>query len=430
MAKTGKNTQKLQKLLPLLRECGRRLLIVVQDQPDPDAIAAALGLKYLANSLAGCICTVACGGEVGRAENRALVKYLDLPLRPIGEIDPAQFGLAAMVDTQPGTGNNSFPGNLLPRIVIDHHPRKSASRAVEFTDIRSGYGATSTILHEYLEAAGLSPDKPLATALLYGIRSDTQDLGRESTQADMAAILALYPLANLRLLSRISQAQLAPEYFRILSLGMRRARVFGRAAVVNLGKIAHPDTLSELADFFLRREDIAWVLCFGTCGTCLRLSMRTSETERPAGQLLARVVGRLGSAGGACLRRRRSDLCCRPDPAADGHARGQNQPAFPRHPRHCQNSGAKIYPVNGLRIPQILKDQRRRHASPPGFPGCRGAWERYVILFVPSEPKLRKKSPPWTLLPNCANSPPTSGGSGGRTQSLFSATLTPRSGAR
>ena len=100
-----KTKTKLEQLKAVL-ENHKTMLIVMQDNPDPDSIAAAVALRKLANVLAEVQCSIAHGGSVGRGENRALVKYLGLNLRPIEQIDPAAFELFALVDTQPGTGNN------------------------------------------------------------------------------------------------------------------------------------------------------------------------------------------------------------------------------------------------------------------------------------------------------------------------------------
>jgi nanoRNase/pAp phosphatase (c-di-AMP/oligoRNAs hydrolase) len=270
----------------------------MQDFPDPDAIASAVALREVANSLAGVQCSLAHGGVVGRAENAAMVRYLGLNLRPIEEIEPAKFSAVAMVDTQPGTGNNSLAADVVPDIVIDHHPIRRATRRSPFTDIRSRYGATATILWEYLQAAGIAPQTPLATALIYGIRSDTHDLGRESTQADVNAFLALYPLANKRMLSRIENGQVPRRYFRVLAQGLTSARTFGKCVVTGLGEIESADVLGEVADLLLRNEESTWALCLGVCKGTLWISLRTSDTGVNAGAFMRRTVGRDGTGGG------------------------------------------------------------------------------------------------------------------------------------
>jgi nanoRNase/pAp phosphatase (c-di-AMP/oligoRNAs hydrolase) len=274
------------------------MLIVMQDYPDPDAIASAAGLRDLANAMAGVQCFVAHGGTLGRAENRAIVKYLDLKLHDVTQIDADRFDLVAMVDTQPGTGNNSLPEGIVPHIVIDHHPMRHATRSVAFTDIRSKYGATSTIILEYLREANIKIEAPVATALVYGIRSDTNDLGREAMQADIDALLSLYPLANKRALSRIETERVPRAYFQMLVEGLRNAETFGKCVVTGLGQIDNADMIGEVADLLLRNEGTEWTICYGFCDGKMLFSIRTSDVTANAGRIARRVVGRRGTGGG------------------------------------------------------------------------------------------------------------------------------------
>lgn len=297
MRATEKTRPKLQKLTELF--AGRAyLLIVIQDNPDPDSIASAVALRKLANNLANLQCSICCGGTVGRGENRALVKYLGLNLRNCGELDYGKFDLVATVDTQPGTGNNSLPQALLPNIVIDHHPIRRLTRAVPLTDIRSGYGSTSTIFVEYLIEAGITPETPLATALLYGIRSDTQDLGREAARADIEAIEFLYPFANKRMLSVIQRGKVPRVYFQMLADALRNARVQGPAIITELGEIDNPDMIAEVADLLLREDETSWTMCTGLWNEKLLISIRTSEENNVAERVMKRMVFRKGTGGG------------------------------------------------------------------------------------------------------------------------------------
>lgn len=297
MPTRNKTARKLRELKALL--AGKStLLIVLQDHPDPDALAAATALRTLANSLAGLHCSLACGGTVGRAENRALLRYLDLNLRPVADLDVRRFDLIALVDTQPGHGNNSLPPAVVPSIVIDHHPRSRLTRAVPFTDIRRHYGATSTILCEYLQQAGLVPDTALATALSYGIRSDTQDLGRDTTQADIDAVGRLYPLANHRLLGDIQRGAVPSAYFRLLAEALACARLCGRCIYADLGEVDHPDMIAEVADLLLRHEEVVWSLCWGYHQGRAILSLRTQVRDASAAEVIRRIVSRKGSGGG------------------------------------------------------------------------------------------------------------------------------------
>ncbi len=288
---------KLAKLREVL-DGKRTLLIVMQDFPDPDAIAAAAALRELAKSFQEVTTTLACGGFVGRAENRALLKYLGLNIKSLDCTNLDQFSAIALVDTQPGAGNNALCRDVVPDIVIDHHPMRPQSRKSPFCDVRRPYGATSTIMHEYLTIADIPLSVPLATALLYGIRSDTADLGREAIQADIDAYLALYPVCNKRMLGRIAMARVPRSYFRSIGMGLTNAHSAGNCVYTLLGSVETPDIVSEIADLLLRDEETTWALCIGAYGGQLLLSLRTSDLQANAGKVMSRLVGRGGTGGG------------------------------------------------------------------------------------------------------------------------------------
>jgi nanoRNase/pAp phosphatase (c-di-AMP/oligoRNAs hydrolase) len=297
MKPTAKTRKRLSKLEQLLKTKSR-LLIVMQDNPDPDSIASAIALRKIANSLNNVQCTIAHGGTVGRAENRALVRYLGLNLRPCTEIEFERFDCIAMVDAQPGTGNTSLPAGMVPDIVIDHHPLRAATRAVKFIDIRREYGATATILLEYLIQAGIEPDIQLATALFYAIRSDTQDLGKQAIKADIEAVALLFPLANKRMLSEIQRGSVPRAYFRMLDEALRNARIYGHAVITRLAVLDNPDMIAEVADLLLREDETYWTMCMGISGGKLFISIRTSKEDARADKIIRRVVAGKGTGGG------------------------------------------------------------------------------------------------------------------------------------
>jgi nanoRNase/pAp phosphatase (c-di-AMP/oligoRNAs hydrolase) len=203
-----------------------------------------------------------------------------------------------LVDTQPGTGNNPLSVEVLPDIVIDHHPIRRATRKVTFTDVRSNYGATSTILWEYLSEAQIAPNLRLATALLYGIRSDTQDLGRESSKADVEAMEALYPLANKRMLSQIQRGRVPSAYYQMLATALANTTIYGTFAISDLREVENPDMIGEVADLLLRHEKVNWTLCYGVHAGRMLLSLRTQDTQHDAGEVMRRIVYRIGTGGG------------------------------------------------------------------------------------------------------------------------------------
>jgi nanoRNase/pAp phosphatase (c-di-AMP/oligoRNAs hydrolase) len=300
MPATEKNSEKIRKLQEAL-DGARSLLVVLQDHPDPDAIAAGVGLRAVVHHLTDIQCTFVHGGTVGRGENRALVQYLALRLRPIGDIDINDYDCIAMVDAQPGTGNSSLAADVVPAIVIDHHSIRNATRKAKFTDIRSRYGATATILWEYLQEVDVTPDIPLATALLYGIRSDTQDLGREATDADIQAAEGLHPLANKRMLGQIQRGRVPGVYFQMLNEALSEAMIYPDAIVAGLGDISNADMLGETADLFLRHESVDWALTHGFYEGELLVSIRTLNGEPRADEVARKVCYRIGTGGGHAM---------------------------------------------------------------------------------------------------------------------------------
>lgn len=274
------------------------MLIVMQNNPDPDAIAAAAALREVANANHDVACSVAHAGTVGRAENKALLDYLRLNTRELDGLDLGRFDRIAMVDAQPGAGNVKFDPSVRLDVVIDHHPIRRETRSARFTDVRSRYGATSTMLYEYLNAAQIEIPTRLATAMIYGIRSDTQDLGRESTKADIEAYLGLYPLANARVLGRIVSAPLPHSYFSKLRIALDNAVVYGDRIVSYLGELDSPEMVAETADLLLRAEGVRWTMCIGIIEGWIHLSLRTMNRDGNAGRIARNLGGRRGYGGG------------------------------------------------------------------------------------------------------------------------------------
>src|SRR5216683_5538789 len=218
--------QKLEKLRTLVSE-GDRVAILLQDDPDPDAMSSAIALRALLgrNKLTTPIFAFT---PVTRPENRTMTRLLEIEVAPADTKTLEEFDKIAMVDVEP-----PYFGDRLPRadIVIDHHPGYTTGVAA-FEDVRVDYGATATIMTEYLLTAEEHISERLATALLYGIRSDTLALSRRATEADLRAFTHLYPLANYNLLRQIDRPELPISFARMLARAMDRLVVRAGLAVI------------------------------------------------------------------------------------------------------------------------------------------------------------------------------------------------------
>lgn len=286
------------RLLELLRERGPRLsplLIVTHDHPDPDALASAWVLSHLAQKIGRVRARIAYGGVVGRRENRLMLAILDIPASPLRASD-RECAHAALVDTQPRFKNNRFDPSRKPDIIIDHHPRHRDTRA-DLLLIDETAGATTTVLAEALLASGLKYPSRMATAIVYGIGSETQNLGREAGPRDRAAYMAFLPKANLKVLWRIANPPRSASFFQTLARTITNAFVCRRIIGAHLKEIFSPDRVAQMADFLLTHENMTWSIVTGRYDGKLHISLRTTSPSGDAGRLLKRLLGG-GSRGG------------------------------------------------------------------------------------------------------------------------------------
>jgi nanoRNase/pAp phosphatase (c-di-AMP/oligoRNAs hydrolase) len=186
-------------------------------------------------------------GEIGRLENQAMVRILKIRSERFDRLDPQAFTRFAVVDGQP----DHFTSLPIPAIhvVIDHHPVVNSFEA-EFIDVRPKEGATATILTEYLQNAKIKVPPSLATALCFGIKTDTNGLTRSTTRHDVAAYAFLLQRANLTHLRQIEHERVSRGDLDLLARAIGRVQIRGRFLYVFLEGPVPPDSLVILADIF------------------------------------------------------------------------------------------------------------------------------------------------------------------------------------
>ena len=280
---------RLRKLL----DPAARVLILMQDDPDPDAIASALALRtILGRRPAGA--PIATFGRITRPENRAMTRILDIDVEQMEPAAVRGFEAVAMVDVQPSFFEERL-GDVA--LVIDHHPEERPVQA-RMKDVRPSYGATSTILTEYLRAADAKITPRLATALLYGIKADTLYLERGTTKADVDAFGFLHPLANHNALRRIERPDLPEAALDTLALGIARRALVDGVLFTTLGPVGYPELVAQFADLFLQIEGAEWSVVSGIVNGEIHISVRNVGYVRGAGEVVRAAFGDLGGAGG------------------------------------------------------------------------------------------------------------------------------------
>jgi nanoRNase/pAp phosphatase (c-di-AMP/oligoRNAs hydrolase) len=270
-----------------------RVLIMMQDDPDPDAIASALALRNVLGRTKSAA-PIATFGTITRPENRAMTRILEIEVEQVKPRALEEYDMVAMVDTQPAFFEEPL-GEV--DLVIDHHPEDTPVRA-RLRDVRPAYGATSTILTEYLRAADVKIRERLATALLYGIKADTLHLERGATRADMEAFAFLHAHANHNALRRIERPDLPDAALDVLARGLAGRRLVAGVMFVHLGTVAYPELVAQFADFLLQVEGAEWSVVSGRVHGELHVSVRNVGYVRAAGDVVREAFGDLGGAGG------------------------------------------------------------------------------------------------------------------------------------
>jgi nanoRNase/pAp phosphatase (c-di-AMP/oligoRNAs hydrolase) len=283
----------LTSLLPF-----RRAVLVSHINPDPDSLASMLGIKALVESAQpGKPVTLTVDGMIARSENRAMVELIPVPLVPVETVVPDPETAVVMVDTQPHTGRRNSEA-AMPHVVIDHHETGGVLHGALFCDIRTHLGATSTMVTGYLIEQRVVVTPQLATALLYGIESETTGYPRESSSLDDGALIWLFPRADKDLLAQIRNPKLPQSHFATFQTALANAFLYDKLVVSWCGTVSQPDIIAEIADFFVRFDQVDWSLAAGVFDGQVRLSLRASSLGGRAGEILFAVVNGFGTAGG------------------------------------------------------------------------------------------------------------------------------------
>ncbi len=267
------------------------VLIVIS--ADPDAIASAMAISRLLWRRVLNV-TLSHVNKINRPDNLAMIRLLGVTMTPFQDIDIEQYSKVVIVDSQPD--HNEFMAELQPDVIIDHHPETNAKAS--FSDIRPAYGATATILTEYLRAARITPSVKLATGLFQAIKTDTNSFKGKTLIEDVRAFQYLFRYANTHLARKIEQADLRLEFLKHFKTALQTKRLRKGRVFVCLGHVVNPDVCVIIADFFMRIVTVTWSIVCGTCDKKLIVIFRNDGIRKNAGKVAKESFGQYGSAGG------------------------------------------------------------------------------------------------------------------------------------
>ncbi|ERH12090.1 MAG: exopolyphosphatase-related protein [halophilic archaeon J07HB67] len=285
--------------------------VLLHPDPDADAMAAGVGVAQIAD-WADTETTIQYSGQIRRQENRAFRTVLDVELECIDHVTDLAAEAVVLVDHNEPRGFTGADG-VLPTAAVDHHPGDGSAEA--FTDVRTDYGASASIVAEYfsdLDATPVPPDRHdsevpdpalptwIATGLLYGVLSDTNRLTRGASDEDFAAAGYLSPGVDEDLLSRIADPDVSTETLEVKARAIAGREIRGSYAVSDVGSVSSADAIPQAADELVGLEGVSAVVVVGDKNGTLHLSGRSRDDRVHMGRALDAAVGDItnASAGG------------------------------------------------------------------------------------------------------------------------------------
>jgi len=297
LGRAGEAGIRPRKLREALERIDGRLAVLTHDNPDPDAIASAVGLRRLASEFG--IDAEACYyGDISHQENRALVNLFEFDLRGLSpEADLSEFDAFALVDhSRPGV-NDGLPEETPIDIVIDHHPPREPVHA-GFVDLRSSAGATCTLIVGYLRHFGIDAGEALASGLLYGIRTDTDNFCRGVSIADFEAAAEIIGSTDGDRLRQVESPSVSSDTLETVGTAVSNRTIHEDVLTTCVGPISDRDALSQAADRLLDMEGVTTTLVFGYTDDTVFISARARGSERDLGEVLRDAFNQIGGAGG------------------------------------------------------------------------------------------------------------------------------------
>ncbi|MDE0557310.1 MAG: DHH family phosphoesterase [Candidatus Poseidoniaceae archaeon] len=269
---------------------GSKVAIFCHDNPDPDALAAGLAIHEFVNTM-DLDAKLYHGGLIEHQQNRAMVHLLDIPVRRLildWEVADVlrESDVIITVDFHRPGANNILPEDCVPHIIIDHHSVET-SVAADITMVRPEFSATSSMVASLLMSINFPMNARVATALAFGIRTDTLGFTRDFNAVDIRALSWLNAWVDSDLLRSIEAPPRSQQTLESFSEGLNNRVLVGKTLLAPISQMPNRDALAQIADFLLPTADVDNVIVFGPRRGRIILSARTSNPDIHIGRLLA-----------------------------------------------------------------------------------------------------------------------------------------------
>jgi nanoRNase/pAp phosphatase (c-di-AMP/oligoRNAs hydrolase) len=291
----GMSETKLESLVRLLRDAPDEVFLQPHNVPDPDAIASCLGLQYLL-ARKGIESKIVYDQEIEKANSLRMLDLFDVSLvlardaYTLGEED-----WAVLVDVQKGNANiTDLPTDEVA--VIDHHEYKG-NQGYRFEDVRPGTGSCSSIIAEYFFENAVVPPSRVATALLYGIFMDTDNLTRGGTTLDIDMFYHLYGLADIPLIAELKSNEISLDDLRLYGDAFKSVETYDKMGFLRLTSV-NDSLLGAASDIVVNIAGINIVVAYAIRDNGVKLSVRSVDENTRANDMVRYLVDGIGIGGG------------------------------------------------------------------------------------------------------------------------------------
>ena len=288
--------KRFQDLLKVLDK-KKQIIIQAHDYPDHDAVASGFSLQNLLKSL-GFSCEFCYNGETQGFSVNGIIENLHIPLVSASSLSISGEEQLVLVDGVAGNRNVTSITGVPLAAIIDHHHPPAKIPACGFIDIRPGFGSCSTIIYQYYLETLTEIPRNVATALLTGLMMDTARMTRGVTPVDLAAFSGLFFMSDWEKSAYFLRNSLSIQDIPTLRYAFDHYYRHDGVCFVELSDPVRPELLGLIADYFLRMQEIHFVVTIETGDTTCRLSLRSEDSLLPADLVIKRVLEKLGGGGG------------------------------------------------------------------------------------------------------------------------------------
>ncbi|MCL2706193.1 MAG: DHHA1 domain-containing protein [Spirochaetaceae bacterium] len=290
------NQTKLDKLVDILKDAPDEVFIQPHNVPDPDAIASSLGLYYLLSQRGIQKLAIVYDQEIEKANSLRMLEMFKVPIIHASKaLTLGTEDWAVLIDTQKGNANTTdLPTDEVA--AIDHHEYKG-DMGYRFMDIRPNVGSCSAIIADWFFENNIDPPRIIATALLYGIFMDTDNLTRGASDFDINMFYRLYSISDIDMIVELKGNELSISDLDLYAEAFKTVETYDELAFLRL-KNVNDSLLGAAGDIVISVSGIEIVIAYAVRENGIKLSVRSTSEKVKANNLVRYLVEGFGVGGG------------------------------------------------------------------------------------------------------------------------------------